>query len=542
MQNYTFKLYDNKLPHPSEIKKNNIYVIFKYCNISELSYTDEDFSDYIFLLPEWVEFFDLSYNSLYALYEGRSHDYKLPSNLKVLDFSYNKLTNIPDNLPENMVAMNISNNSIKYVPKLPETMKFINCSHNTIKWFDQEMPNLMKLDLSYNHIYYFRFDRLPSHLKHINLKANQLEVINGEFPENLEYLNISDNRLKEIPELPNNLKHLDVSENKLEKLPDFKESLVSIICNNNNIEKLHESLVNCKNLEKLNYENNENIEISFELLDFIENRFHEISSKSKKIETKDDIKKIYSSNVDEMKNIYKDSQNAHNSSIRNGIIESISSMLNDTKPEVDFEKSVELMKEHFKKEDTCDILLKSNISKIKIGDELYGMDTLFPYLFERIKKLEFNEDLVKVLEEEIHASKNRCFSGRLEAYMSSFAGFFDDIKYEVSLQDQIIAKIELIKKNLQKERIPNDSLYYHICMRYYLDEYLTEINVESETKSIWLEAFDDTIDESIAEIEKDHGDLKIDQLIGKMRFKKLIKEYFIKFLSEKNNKLNNSVP
>ena len=258
MQNYTFKLYDNKLPHPSEIKKNNIYVIFKYCNISELSYTDEDFSDYIFLLPEWVEFFDLSYNSLYALYEGRSHDYKLPSNLKVLDFSYNKLTNIPDNLPENMVAMNISNNSIKYVPKLPETMKFINCSHNTIKWFDQEMPNLMKLDLSYNHIYYFRFDRLPSHLKHINLKANQLEVINGEFPENLEYLNISDNRLKEIPELPNNLKHLDVSENKLEKLPDFKESLVSIICNNNNIEKL---VMTKKQFHKLDLNKNHNLNL-----------------------------------------------------------------------------------------------------------------------------------------------------------------------------------------------------------------------------------------------------------------------------------------
>jgi len=103
MQRYTFRLYDNDIPDPKVILKNNLYAIFQYCNISELYYTDEDFNNYRFELPDWIEFFDISYNSIYEFYNGTTHDYPLPSALKILNTSFNKLNFLPDNMQKGLV-------------------------------------------------------------------------------------------------------------------------------------------------------------------------------------------------------------------------------------------------------------------------------------------------------------------------------------------------------------------------------------------------------------------------------------------------------
>ena len=92
MKEFTFRLYDNFLPNPKVIKQNNIIANFKYCNISELSWVDEEFNDNVFTLPDWINFFDISYNSIYAFYKGSSHDYLLPKDLQILNlcFKYDK--------------------------------------------------------------------------------------------------------------------------------------------------------------------------------------------------------------------------------------------------------------------------------------------------------------------------------------------------------------------------------------------------------------------------------------------------------------------
>ena len=99
MKQFTFKLYDNFLPNPNVIKSGNIIVNFRYCNLSEMCWVDDEFNDNVFKLPDWVMYFDVSYNSIYALYKGSSHDYILPKSLKVLNLSFNKLDFVPDNIP-----------------------------------------------------------------------------------------------------------------------------------------------------------------------------------------------------------------------------------------------------------------------------------------------------------------------------------------------------------------------------------------------------------------------------------------------------------
>ena len=227
MKEYTFKLYDNFLPNPDVIKPNHIIVNFKYCNLSELSWIDEDFNTNLFALPDTINYFDMSYNTIYAFYKGSSHDYSLPADLKIFNASFNKLDFISDNIPKQLIALNISNNTVKYIPKLPETLKMLNGSFNTIKWFDQELPNLEKLNLSYNHIYYFRFDRLKDNLRFLDLSGNQLKEISGNvFPANIEVIRLMDNRLEEIPELPPNLKEFDISHNKIKSIANYPASLV----------------------------------------------------------------------------------------------------------------------------------------------------------------------------------------------------------------------------------------------------------------------------------------------------------------------------
>ena len=531
MKEYTFKLYDNFLPNPNRIQKSNIIVNFKYCNISELCWIDEEFNDNLFILPDWVNFFDLSYNTIYAFYKGTSHDYPLPKELKVLNLSFNKLDFISDKIPNELIALNISNNTIKFIPKLPETIKVLNGAHNTIKWFDQELPNLEKLNLSYNHIVYFRFDRLGENLKFLDLTGNQLKTIGGDiFPPNLEILKLKDNRLEKIPDLPKNLIELDVAENNIKQIDFYPNTLKSLDTSSNDLEKLSDSLMDCVGLEKLNYEKNDSIEISLDLLRWIDRQFHLMHNMEKEI----NLKEIYAQNYEEIQTVYNDSQNAHNLKIRNEIMESMERIVrNDGIPGVSFEESCEGLVGYFKMENTKEILMESDFGEVMLNGQKYTLADFFPYLYKRIINSKNPEDLANILENEIHNSKSVCFSGRIEAYVSAFVGFYEDVHYSPSLSDQILAKIEVIKNKLHKDRIPSDSLNYQVEMRFYMGDALREMDLDRETIDVWLSPIDDNIEEQIKTLENYYGK-PIKEVLDTIKMRKVIKQYFLQyFLTEK---------
>jgi hypothetical protein len=530
MKEYTFKLYDNFLPNPNVIQKNNIIVNFHYCNLSELSWLDEDFNDNIFYLPDWIISFDASYNSIYAFYKGSSHDYLLSKDLQILNLSFNKLDFIPDKIPASIIALNVSNNTIKYIPKLPQNIQVVNASHNTIKWFDQELPDMQKLNLAHNRIHLFKFDRLRENLQFLDLSSNQLKSIDGGvFPTGLKILRLRDNRIEEIPELPEGLEEFDISDNKLKIIPNYPKSLKLLDVSSNYMEVISDSLMDCVELEQLNYEKNDKIELSFELLKWIDLQFHKSHKEEQQIEPSF-LQKLYSQNYEEVQTVYKDSQNAHNVKIRNDIIVSMEQILEDPKPDVSFEDSCLGLLDKFKLEDSHTILLNSNIGEIGLKGRKYTLAELFPYIYQRIMNHEYRDSIVHILEGEIQRTKNVCFSGKIEGYVCALASFYDDVKFSPSMSDMILAKIELIKNRLHKDRIPADSLHYQVELRFYLEQELEG----NEDKEVWLSPIDDCIEDLVGTLENHYGK-DILEILNIIKMKKPIKNYFMELRKNKNN-------
>jgi hypothetical protein len=364
----------------------------------------------------------------------------------------------------------------------------------------------------------------------LDLSSNQLKSIDSSvFPIGLKVLRLKDNRIETIPDLPEGLEEFDISDNKLKLLPNYPKSLKVLDVSSNYMEIISDDLMNCVELDKLNYEKNDAIELSFELLKWIDVQFHKSHQEELQIES-NFLQKLYSQNYDEVQTVYKDSQNAHNVKLRNDIIISMEHILEDEVPEISFEECCKELQNDFKREDTYDILLQSNIGEIGLKGRKYSLSVLFPYLFQRIMKHEYKDTIIQILEGEIQRTKNVCFSGKIEAYVCAFASFYEDVKYSPSLSDQILAKVDLIKNRLHKDRIPVDSLHYQVELRFYLEQELDGI----EDKEIWLSPIDDCIEDSVKTLET-HYSKDILEILNVIKMKKPIKNYFIELRKNKNN-------
>jgi hypothetical protein len=283
-------------------------------------------------------------------------------------------------------------------------------------------------------------------------------------------------------------------------------------------------------LERLNYEKNDKIELSFELLRWIDVQFHKSHQEEQQIESSF-LQKLYSQNYEEMQTVYKDSQNAHNLKLRNDIIVSMENILEDDAPEISFEDSCLGLLDKFKLEDSHTILLNSNIGEIGLKGRKYTLAEFFPYLFRRIMRHEYRDSIIHILEGEIQRTKNVCFSGKIEGYVCALASFYNDVKFSPSMSDMILAKIELIKNRLHKDRIPADSLHYQVELRFYLEQELDDFN---EEKAIWLAPIDDCIEDLVETLEKHYGK-DIMEILNIIKMKKPIKNYFIELRKNRNN-------
>ena len=99
------------------------------------------------------------------------------------------------------------------------------------------------------------------------------------------------------------------------------------------------------------------------------------------------------------------------------------------------------------------------------------------------------------------------------------------------MSDMILAKIELIKNRLHKDRIPADSLHYQVELRFYLEQELDDFN---EEKAIWLAPIDDCIEDLVETLEKHYGK-DIMEILNIIKMKKPIKNYFIELRKNRNN-------
>jgi Leucine-rich repeat (LRR) protein len=141
----------------------------------------------------------------------------LPPNITELSASHNKLTEIKDGeIPENLQAMDCSDNNLYKIGKLPQTIIEIDLSDN--KLFDNSVE-------------------FPFFVKVVKLDTNFYTTV-PDFGSNLEVLSISHNRLKSIDNLPINLMAIDFSNNKVETIDKMPPNIIKMKGYNNRINKI----------------------------------------------------------------------------------------------------------------------------------------------------------------------------------------------------------------------------------------------------------------------------------------------------------------
>ncbi len=74
------------------------------------------------------------------------------SNITTLNLFNNKLTFLPENLPDTIEILNVQQNQLTVLPlKLPKNIKKIYACHNSINIFPKNLNNIM-IDISYNRL------------------------------------------------------------------------------------------------------------------------------------------------------------------------------------------------------------------------------------------------------------------------------------------------------------------------------------------------------------------------------------------------------
>ncbi|XP_052739378.1 leucine-rich repeat-containing protein 40 isoform X1 [Bicyclus anynana] len=188
---------------------------------------EPDFGDLVML-----NFLDLSHNKLSVLPPGMGYLVRLVE----LNLSHNELLELPPDIVNlrDLKKLNVSNNNLKRLPTLGELrkMEILDANHNNI----EELPDFYGCTA----------------LKEIYIANNYIKVITEEFcdqMQQLNVLNIRDNKIEELPEnisLLKTLKRFDLSNNNLNKLPKnlgLLSQLQSISMEGNKLSSVRQDII-----------------------------------------------------------------------------------------------------------------------------------------------------------------------------------------------------------------------------------------------------------------------------------------------------------
>ncbi|KAK8899010.1 hypothetical protein M9Y10_001306 [Tritrichomonas musculus] len=213
------------------------------------------------------------------------------SNLKTLNLKWNQLENLDNFEHSNVGTLHLSQNHFKNLPyqffskfpqlticnldcnflssfskQLSETITTLNLSLNCIQTIEVStlnLPQLQTLDLSKNQIHDLpnNFSKSFPNLQNLDLSHNFISFLPDDdtyFPNTLKELNISQNCIEKvstsITSLPN-LSILNLSYNRLTEIPCLNGSLTKVILSNNKISRIEKQELNSLNFILL--QNNE---------------------------------------------------------------------------------------------------------------------------------------------------------------------------------------------------------------------------------------------------------------------------------------------
>ena len=166
-------------------------------------------------------------------------------------------------------------------------------------------------------------------------------------------------------------------------------------------------------------------------------------------------------------NVYIDSQSVHNHSIQQSLIKSVNYLSNKF--------SANLIKAKI------DIIIPKCLQSNEIHSILnITLEDCYKLVYTRI--LEFSEDvqkeLLKRLNEEVVDGESMCFTGKFTRLVNTLVGFDENVRLDISQNEQISAIIINEKDKLN----PYDKEAHINAVR----TLLTELNISSETQDEWI--------------------------------------------------------
>jgi Leucine-rich repeat (LRR) protein len=192
-------------------------------------------------LPVDLIALDVSFNSLRTLSAAL-----MPRGLRRLKAEANRLTEI-SRLPDTVQRLLLSGNDISVLPtKLPRDLKLLDLSNNGIETFPVNLPtDLLDLDLSENRLTHIPAEHLPPRLESLELSHNPDLRALPSLPATLRRLWIDSTGLDELPaNLPRGLHELYAADLGLTRLPDsLPTSLTRLELTDNELTELPRRIV-----------------------------------------------------------------------------------------------------------------------------------------------------------------------------------------------------------------------------------------------------------------------------------------------------------
>lgn len=361
-------------------------------------------------------------------------------NLEILKCHENKINYLPNTIGKliNLKRLTLYKNKLKYLPKSIVklvNLEKLNCSENKLKKLPYnigKLANLIILDCIYNDL-----KTLPKSLKKIkNLNrlycgGNSLYNLfenNTIFKlKNLRDLEISINYIFKIPikiSMLINLQDFECSYCKLDELPKemgLLMQLKTLLCYNNMLKTIPIEIGQLPYLEHIECYDNP--------IEYLPAPVLRILNGSRKIQ-----------------NIYNDNQNVHNHNIQKCIKKSINYILSVPPSITNIHE--EIIYNDFLTKQTKELLFEY-ISQNEIHQELnISFEDLFLNIFSIILNHPDKKEILNILNIEMQDAHCKCFTGRISRLVNVLNGFDENIKIEISENEQIGNIIIRIKNNL----------------------------------------------------------------------------------------------
>lgn len=163
-------------------------------------------------------------------------DNYLPETLEYLDFSCNSLRNIPAKFPDNITILRLacvsSKSSVKNIEHnikhLPNNLEKLDCHNSNIVSISHFPEKLKIIDISDNRKLY-EIPQLPPNLIEFDAYNCKLSSFTGNIPDSVEKLEIGHNRFNSISNIPLSIKNFGISVNNITDLPDFPSNISQLV-------------------------------------------------------------------------------------------------------------------------------------------------------------------------------------------------------------------------------------------------------------------------------------------------------------------------